>query len=265
LAAVTFTTVIAVRDRRRPGGGEALGRAIAAAGHLPLTVLEVDEGDPRTIPAAATGHRIRLLVPSTAVGSAVIDHAEGRDGALIVIDALGGGPAGDELFDRDAEHILEHCPHPVLVLGPHANETWPATLIVPSDGAGLVPAAIPVVRSWIESIGAADVTVLALGAVDSWPATDDAPPLDDADEAMAALRADGIPASLVRSTVTEPDQAILAACAAHHGRAIVVVAAPPWSDAVTHWFSTSRRLIRHASCPVLVVPTEFDADDGRPN
>lgn len=260
---MTFTAVITVRDRRRPGArGEAVGRAIAAAGHLPLTVLEVDHGDQRTTPDA--GHDLRLLVPAAAIGPAVIDHVRGRDDALLVIDAHGGGPPGDALFDRDAEHILQRGPRPVLVLGPHADETLPATtLLVPSDGAGLVGSAVPVVRSWIEGINDAAVTVLALGAVDSWPATDDAPAPDDAERAVAALVADGIRASLVRSTVAEPDEAILAACA-NHGRPIVVVAAPRWSGAVTHWFSTTRRLIRRAPCPVLVVPAELDDDDRRP-
>ena len=47
-----------------------------------------------------------------------------------------------------------------------------------------------------------------------------------------------IAATLVRSAVAEPAGAVLAACP-HDGHSVIVVAAPRWAGAVTHWFSTT--------------------------
>jgi hypothetical protein len=46
------------------------------------------------------------------------------------------------------------------------------------------------------------------------------------------------------------------AAAARIGDAILVVATPRWASSTTHWYSTVRRLIRHAAYPVLVVPSD---------
>ena len=248
-----FTTIVTVRDRRRGAArGEVAGRGLAIAGNLGLCVLEVDGADVGTSDPEPT-----LPVARAGVSQAVVDHVKGGDGALAVIDAHGGGPAGDPLFDTAAERILQRCPQPVLVLGPRADVLLPTrTLVVPSDGAGLVTAAIDAVQAWIECFGAADVTVLALGAADSWPTADDAPPADDAQRAVNTLAAGGIPAQLVRSADTEPAAAIVAACPDQAGT-VVVLAAPRWPSTPTHWFSTARRLIRNGGHPVLLVPADL--------
>ena len=209
---------------------------------------------------AAPAPDATLPVTLADLSQAVVDHVKGGEGALAVIDAHGGGPAADPLFDAAAERILQRCPRPVLVLGPRTDAVLPTrTLVVPSDGAGLVTAAIGVVRAWIECFGTADVIVLALGAADSWPASPDAPPLDDAERAVSALAAAAIPSRLVRSADTEPAAAIVAACP--DTGTVVVLPAPRWPNAPTHWFSTARRLIRDAGHPVMVVPMDLPSHE----
>jgi nucleotide-binding universal stress UspA family protein len=183
------------------------------------------------------------------------EHVNGRDGALLVIDVLAGGVSGDELFEPDVEQILQRSRQPMLVLGPGAGELdLPVrTLVVPGDGAGLLAATVPVVRSWIATLGTADVVLVALDAVDPWPAGGDPPPEDDADRAARTLADEGVPARIVRPPTSDPAATIRAVC---HGAAtpMIVVGSPRWSTGVTHWPSTVRRLIRTAACPVLVVP-----------
>ena len=145
----------------------------------------------------------------------------------------------------------------MLVLGPQCDDhPRVTTLVVPCDGAGLLPAAVDVVRSWLDSISRVDVVVVAVGAPDSWPPASDEPDRDEADRAVATLVADGIDATLVRRTDVEAGEAVLQACPP--GRAVAVIASPRRVGDRTHWPSTARRLIRQAPFPVLVVPAELD-------
>ena len=50
--------------------------------------------------------------------------------------------------------------------------------------------------------------------------------------------------------------AALAAHAAAIRAAVVVVTSPRRRDRASHWYGTTRALIRGASCPVLVVPAD---------
>ena len=126
------------------------------------------------------------------------------------------------------------------------------------DGSADVAAALDVAATWQASFGPVAVVVAALQAPTSWPRTH-AP---TADRVLAgALRERALEAVVEPVDATEPWRD-LAAAATRHPDAIVVVTARRWHGR-DHWFSTARRLIRHAACPVLVVPAGAARDERR--
>ncbi|MET0578153.1 MAG: hypothetical protein ABW122_05810 [Ilumatobacteraceae bacterium] len=97
------------------------------------------------------------------------------DAALLVLDALGGGPHADRLFDADAEHLLASVPLPTLVFGPHATlDTSRSVLLIAADHGPASAASLAVAQAWISTF-AAHAVVVGLDSPDSWPATQPAP------------------------------------------------------------------------------------------
>jgi hypothetical protein len=58
---------------------------------------------------------------------------------------------------------------------------------------------------------------------------------------------------------TEPAPALVAYADPIEG-AILVLTSPRWADTPSHWFNTTRRVIRRSSRPVLVVPADWSPD-----
>lgn len=245
-----FTSVAALVDHRRSGHrSDVVARQFADWAHVALTLLEVR--DRANLPYTPADVRVEL--PRDAVGPAVTANLRSRDGVLLVVDAHGGGPPGDELFDDDVEYILQHLRRPTLVLGPDARDLRHAPhLLVPVDRGGLATATLEWIESWVERIPSTSVSVLALDVIDSWPDGSLPPPPDDADELVRVLQGRAASVTLHRTDGSNPAPAVIAACG---DDTIIVAVSTPWPSAPSHWFATTRRLIRHAPAPVLVVPT----------
>lgn len=247
-----FIAVLAVRDGHHVDAAQAIAAELAATGNMPLTVF--DAGGAQHADGVPDGAR-RVPMSPDRFGDAVAAEVAGRDGVLVVVDAHGGGPPGDALFDVDAEQLLRRVRQPVLVIGPRAAApTRPWRLIVPIDGAPDCRATPVVVIRWRNSFGAAPVTVVALDAPDSWPPDGTDPVVDAARTTMAALGRGSVDATLVRRATSDPAAGMLDALDAERG-AVVVVPAPQAAH-TTQWWSTLRRLVRDAPCPVLAVPVD---------
>ncbi len=250
-----FASLVTVYDGRRPTTAVStmIGR-LAAAG-LDVTELDADGHDEPDLLRPAARRSVHVPLAAGSVGAGIAEHVASRDGALLVIDALGGGAAADRLRDDDVEHVLEHVVQPVMLLGPGAAPTeLPATLVVPIDGSGLAGAALPVIVRWCHTFAGTTVVLLGLAAADPWPADASAPPSDDVDRAGAVLAEHGCAAAVDRPRSADT-ASLLVDTSREHGR-VLVVAAPRWPGSATHWYSTARRLIRQASCPVLIVPAD---------
>jgi nucleotide-binding universal stress UspA family protein len=227
-----FCAVVAVADARHGGRAAELAARLAAVGNLPLTVLECR-------------------------GAEVVEHTAGRDGAIIVLEAFGGGPPGDRLFDADAEVVLTRLRHPVLVLGPEARvPTTIPTPVVALDAGG-ASTAVDAAARWHVTFRSGQPVVVALDPPDPWPDEGHAPVHDPARRVVVALARRGVEASLVRRVALDPAAAVLESAELVE-EPVLVVAAPRWPGGPSHWYSTARRLIRHAHCPVLVAPANAD-------
>ena len=247
-----FCAVVAVADARHGGRAAELGSRLAEVGNVPLTILESGrDGERRP-------SRAHVVLADGDLGGQIVEHAAGRDGAIVVLEAFGGGPPGDRLFDADAEVVLTRLRHPVLVLGPGARvSAAPPTPVVALDAAGSSGAAADAAARWHVTFRSAPPLVVALDPPDPWPDDGTAPVDDPARRAIADLARRGVEASLVRCVALDPATAVLESAESVE-EPVVVVAAPRWPGGPSHWYSTARRLIRYAGCPVLVVPTDTD-------
>jgi nucleotide-binding universal stress UspA family protein len=218
--------------------------AVEAAEHLarmagvPLTVFELAD-------------REQMTLKSTSGPSDVASAIKTRDGALLVLDALGGGPDADRLFDADAEHLLANVPLPTLVFGPHATlDTSRPVVLIAADHGPASAASLAVAQAWISTF-AAHAVVVGLDSPDSWPPDPTGATVDEPRHLAATLAAAGVSVELQRRSTLDPADTLVAAAADVPGGVLVIPAAR-YPTGMSHWFSTSRRLIRHASRPVLL-------------
>src|SRR5215203_2208557 len=106
-----FCAVISVRAAFRRGVAEHVARHLAHDAGIAFSPFELIDRDEARLDRASAPRDV------IDVASAITSRA----GALLVIDALGGGPDADRLYDTDAEHLLANVPLPTLVFGPHAT------------------------------------------------------------------------------------------------------------------------------------------------
>ncbi len=250
-----FRAVVAVADARRAGRAAELAHQLAAAGNVPLTILDSGRDGERSPP------RSDVPLANGDVGRHVVDQVAGREGAIVVIEAFGGGAPGDRLFDADAEEVLTRLRRPVLVLGPNALVPAAApTPVMALDGAATPEVAVNAVARWWATFRGPAPLVVALDPPDPWPDDGTAAVEDPARRAVADLARRGVEATLVRRVALEPAAAVVEALedAGLVDQAVVVVATSRWPGGPSHWYSTARRLIRGAACPVLVVPSDAE-------
>jgi nucleotide-binding universal stress UspA family protein len=227
-----FSVIIAIHDPMRPSPrATVMARQLAAPTGTPLDVLTLAE----------RGDRRSELMGRLAHG----------DGDLVVLDAHGGGLAGDLLFDEDAETVLQHISTPVLVIGPHVSTLGADQLVVFGDATRSFEPSLDVVARWMATIPCDAVDVVSLEAPSAWPRTDDDDGEDDRD-LDGLLSARHLAATVHRVATLEACPTICDEAVARRDP-VIVVTAPRWPG-TDHWFSTARCVIRHASCPVLVVP-----------
>jgi nucleotide-binding universal stress UspA family protein len=232
-----FSVIIAIHDPNRPSPhARAVARELTAHTVTPLDVLTLPE----------RGDRRPELIGRLAHG----------DGDLVVLDAHGGGSTGDLLFDEDAETVLQQISTPVLVIGPHVATFAARRLVVFGDAATSFEPTLDVVAQWTATIPCDAVDVVVLEAPSAWPRTDDHGDHDDRDlDGQLASRR--LAATVHRIATLEVCPAICDEAGARR-EPVIVLTAPRWPG-TDHWFSTARCVIRHASCPVLVVPNSARA------
>jgi nucleotide-binding universal stress UspA family protein len=179
---------------------------------------------------------------------ALCEHLAGHDGSLILRSTSAGGHDGGPLLDRTAEAIMSHLPHPLLLLGPRqTNPRGDAQLspITVRDGASEAATLDSATETWISTFTKVQPELLDVFPPDPWPRSgvDPGPKVREARSGTV----------LTELRAVDLGDAVLSHL---NGRrdAVVVVSSPRWSSAASHWWSTARRLVRHLSCPVLVVP-----------
>jgi hypothetical protein len=221
-----ITAIFALDDRRRPAPhAAAVARRLGVTGRVPTTVYTVAHGAAEPIELVdILGHR-------------------GGD-TIMVMDAHGGGFPGDRLSDADVETVIAAGRIPVFALGPRAaTRSGPDALVVAIDQSTSSDAALDFAVRWRNTFSPSEVVVAVLEAPSGWRET------DEVDEVMVGHGLDG----LVERVITlDPCRSICETAAVLHDPVVVVAA--PSSAGTSHWYSTARRLIRSARCPVVVVP-----------
>ena len=227
-----FCSVLAVHDRYRRGVAAEAALRLATASGLPVTIF-----DPTT--TASDAEHLRGSGRS-ARHHAVVEIAaaiRGREGALVVLEARGGGPDADPLFDDDTEHLLTHLPQPMLVFGPQTEiDAASPVLLVAADAGQPCETTVSVTVAWADTFPSRTV-VVALDAPDAWPDDGTTPTTDLPRQVHVALCEAGVPTELQRRRTTEPVLALIEVAAMIPG-AVIVVPGCPSAMSNSHWFST---------------------------
>jgi nucleotide-binding universal stress UspA family protein len=132
-------------------------RALGAA------VLDVDPG----------GDRVAVVVGTDPV-AAISERAEALDSALLCMSTHGRGRLSGALVGSVARSVLQQSAHPIVVLGPSADNpgwtpkprNWPEPLSVPRiiacvDGSGASEQILPIAGTWASALGMS-MTVLTV-------------------------------------------------------------------------------------------------------
>jgi nucleotide-binding universal stress UspA family protein len=260
-----------VGDRALPIAG-----SLARLGGLPLELLTIESPRMagfqdvcelgRRVKANGLGpHSINVLHDDDP-GRAITGYVASRNDALIVMGSTAKGPLREQAFGSVSEHVLAHAHRPVLIVGPHVegfDVTKAPSLVVGVDESDPADAAIPVIESWQRTFGGGVVRVvevapLAVGADATLKECPDSAPalLGEPDQShrLARLLTDrGIAATWEILYGGDP-AAQLDDLAADLSDAVVVATTTGWTTPGIHWHSTTRKIARHSTRPVLVVP-----------
>src|SRR5215218_1310637 len=177
-----FCTVLAVHSAHRRGAAVDAAQRLADNASILLTSFDIAERGQADLVRTARSHDVQEI--ASAIKS--------RAGALLVVDALGGGPDADWLYDDDAEHLLANVPLPTLVFGPHATlDITRLILLVAADASGTTTASVAAAAVWAATF-ASTAIVVALDAPDPWPADGADPTVDPPRQLAAALADTGV-------------------------------------------------------------------------
>lgn len=260
-----FTTIVAVVDlQTAPDRALPVVARLAQAGAIPVELVTVL--DPDQTAASATWEIERRVeqcglrrttcyaLEGESPARAIVEHASARDGALLVIPTSGSGAWGENQLDSITEDVLQGVRQPVVIVGPGLRPWAGGPLVVAVDSSGIADAAMPVVEAWVRTFQGAPrlVTVIPPG---TWPADVADAPSEEVTTYVDLLNEHGIAASGEVLRELEAAPALAAHVAAMHD-AVLVVTCPRSRDRASHWYGTTRALIRTASCPVLVVPAD---------
>jgi hypothetical protein len=236
----------------------ALARRLAAAAGLRVQVVcaIVDDGHGDQVPgwrlrrrldahglSAAELHVLQVDEPATAIA----DYLAGHDGSLVLRATSAGGHDGGPLLDLVAETIITHIARPLLLLGPRqANPRRDEQLspITVRDGASDVASLASATDVWTSTFPHVTPHLLEVLPPDPWPGS-------SVDLSPIGERGPGPVVTELRTL--DLDDAVSAYLNGRHD-AVVVVSSPRWPSEPSHWWATARRLVRHQTCPVLVVP-----------
>ena len=260
-----------VGDRALPVAG-----SLARLGGLPIELLTIEsprmEGFVdvcelgRRVKTYGLGpHSINVLYGDDA-GRAITGFVASRNDALIVMGSTAKNPLREQTFGSVSEHVLAHAHRSVLIVGPHVNGfdvTRAPSLVVAVDESDSADVAIPVIESWQRTFGGGVVRVvevapLAVGADAALKECPDSAPVlrGEPDRAwrFARLLADrGVAATWEVIHGGDPASR-LEDLGADLSNAVVVATSTRWTGPGIHMHSTTRKIARNSTRPVLVVP-----------
>ncbi len=235
--------------------------ALAKSGSLPVEVVTVLPPEhsltwelERRVAAYGLQRTTVYALHDDSTGAALAEHVTCRPGALLVVAATTYGAWGEDDVDTTTEQVLGRVRQPVLVVGPHAGPSV-GSLLVAVDESGIGDAAIPVVESWVQSFPGGETRLVTVVPPCTWPAGEEQFQSEILDRYVRQLTDRGIAVTLDVVRERDPVQALLTH-AASIGDTILVVTSPRFRDALSHWYHTTRTLVRFATGPVLVVPQD---------
>lgn len=199
------------------------------------------------------------VVEGDNAAAAIVEYVRNRDGVLLVMST--GATGLLSLARRSVTgQVLAELPQPVLFLGPEMADTVDmagATLVAGVDGNLDSQPALPVIESWQRSFGGPRPWLVDIVAATAWPAgtTDDEVAHARLDTVVSNLAAHGIDAASAVLHGNEPVEALLN-FSAEVDDPVFVLTSDRWAGARSHWYSTTRRMLRRSPRPVLVVPSD---------
>lgn len=249
-------------DRAMPIGG-----GLARRGRLPVEVLSV-VAPHRDLTDAESRRPSSDLAPNTRwtfiagddVAVAIVEHAQGRDGALLVMAVSATGLVSRSR-DSLGARVLDGMRQPLLVLGPVVADGASldsTTLVMCTDRTHDSRVALPVIESWQRTFGGGRPWVVEVIPSSGWPADtiDDAAERAHAEEVAGVLADQGVDAATRVLHGGDPVDALLEFAAAIDD-SVFVVTSDRWAGGRSHWYSTTRRLVQRSPRPVLVVPADL--------
>jgi nucleotide-binding universal stress UspA family protein len=262
-----FNTVIVTADLAA-GSDRAVhfARTLASRGRLPLELLTVIPPESDRAHAERRGEALaqavsgRLTVAvADDVATAILEHARGRDGALLVM-GTGGAGLVSEIRHSITGDLLASIPQPVLLVGPAVPQgvlLAAPTLVAGIDRTHLDPAQ-SVIESWQRTFGGQPPRVVDIVAITGWPvdAMDPSAERDGVAAVVEALAAQGIEAVAEVLHGADPVTSLLE-FADELTDPVFLTTSDRWAGGPSHWYSTTRRLVQRSTRPVLIVPSDL--------
>ena len=149
----------------------------------------------------------------------------------------------------------------MLLIGPVVPDPLPLaspTLVVCTDRSHEIGAALPVVESWQRTFGGGRPWVVEVMPTTAWPA-------EANDDELERQLVDAVAAVLAEHGIETGTTVLHGGDPAHHllefaeqiDDAILAVTSDRWAGGLSHWYSTTRRLVQRSLRPVLVIPADL--------
>ena len=208
---------------------------------------------------AAPGARVRSWVVRGRAAAAVLEAATELDIDVILIGSRGLGSIAGRLLGSVSSHVVDHARCSVMVF-PARREISPAhvaSVIVGVDGAASSPAAVAAGTALATALGARLVLLAALEGAPTLASAAlelHAEPRREAQSALSVARA-SVTADIevVEELQQGPPRELLIAASERFGPSVLVVGAPELGGFASLLLgSTSRWILHHAPCPVLI-------------
>jgi len=243
-----------------------VGAALASLGQLPvklLTVVADESGSDDFALRQMSAHGVSdsLRVVHHDVATAIVDHVRDRDGVVLVMATNANSLVSQRLRGSVSVSVLHELRQPVLLVGPAVPDPprlVSPTLVVCTDRSQDSSAALPVVESWQRTFGGGRPWVVEVMPTGAWPegTIDDAAEREHIDALAAVLADHGIDAATRVLHGGDPVEWLLE-FAEQVDDAVFVATSTRWAGGRSHWYSTTRRLVRRSPRPVLVVPADL--------
>jgi nucleotide-binding universal stress UspA family protein len=275
--------LVGVDEHEQCRDAVALGAALARALQAELVLVHVYPYDPlagslalgapamdplaeearallERITATLDGEARTIAVPATSTVRGLHDTAEREQAQLLVVGSGRGGLVGAIRLGRVSERVLHAAPCPVAVTprGLAARPWQPATIAVGFDGSEEARLAVDWGRRLAEATGARLRLVAVAGAQrvawDPYEHSPDWPLYEELRRAELERQTSAVAGRLgvVEVPTSDPEQTLVALS---READLLVLGSPRYGPARRVLLGgTAERVVRQASCPVVVVP-----------